>query len=445
MQVVFSLAIGLGQTKPADFGELEYDNIPHDSHDIDDSDEKDDTLKDSYGGNIYDTGIFTKYPENPTDDVYDGAANSRQKRNASENNSDGERNALDLNQLFFDKVYNVSRPERKSDEKTGEIPLRGLISAIETGLVDSADKINQDVSNREQRSAETTPQTQTEKPDDDDADDSIDVDKNFFAGIFEYTRAQRDASNESIANQTIPLKGLVDAIESTLINSAQKLQTSAATKKKSAEIVDKLPDGDTEAKERKTRSAEEGDDAKEVVEGKSHYDVAEVSPTKNINLDLLKPIAFKTPSSETNKSHESSESTGSNESDEVASTTPAAPVQPTSLTLVHESNSTHIIPNANRKTLHVQRQQISQSIFHSTLAILPTISPNNINVQAIAATTTATATTQTSTTETADAVTDKVDSPKQLNENKVSDKRQELKEKVAEVAANPIILTSQVI
>lgn len=443
MQVVFSIAICLGQTKPADFGELEYDNIPHESRDSHDSDEKDDNLKDSYGGNIYDTGIFTKYPESPTDDGYDGATDSRRKRNASENSSDGEHEALDVNQLFFDKVYNESRPERRSDEKKDEIPLRGLISAIETELVDSADKINSDVSNREQRSAETTPQTQTEKSDDDD--DSIDVNKNFFAGIFEFTRAQREATNENITNKTIPLKGLVDAVESTLINSAQKLQTAAATKNKSTEKVERISAVDTEAKERKTRSVEEDDDAKEVPEGKSHFAVEKVYPTKNLNLDLLKPIAIKTPENASSESHESSESSESNESCEVVSTTTATPVQPTSLTVVHESNSTHIIPNANTKTVHVQRQQISETIFHSTLAILPTISPNNINVQAIAATTTATATTQTSTTETVDAVTDKVDSTKQLNENKVSDKRQELKEKFAEVAANPVILTSAVI
>lgn len=440
LQVVLSLAICLGQTKPADFGELEYDNVPRDSHERDDSHETDEPLKDSNDGNVYDTGVFTKYPESPTDDEYYSAANSRQKRNTSTTDADGEHDALDLNQLFFDKVYNVSRPERNSGEKQSEIPLNGLISAIQTELVDSAEKINSEVSKRKQRSAETTPQTETEKPsdsDDDDDDDSIDVNKNFFDGIFEFTRSQRETAKEPGANKTIPLKGLVDAVESTLVNSAKKLQN--PPKKSSGEKVDKTA-VDAEANERKTRSAEEGDDDDDddKVEVRSHIGVEKVSPNKNIDLDLLNPITFKSPTSESADSHESTEST-----DEVSSTTLTAPVQPTNLTLVHTSNRTHIVPNADNKTAHLQQQQITQTVFHSTLAILPTISPNNINVPEISSngttSTTATTISQTSETDAIDAVTDKTaDSPKHSNENQETEK---LKVKVAEVAANPVILS----
>lgn len=412
-------AICLARTKPTDFGDLDYDNVPRSAEGKDDSHESEETAKDSYSGNIYDTGIFTKYPDSPTDDGGYEASYSRQKRNTS--NLD----ALDVNQLFFDKVYNASRPERNADDKKDEIPLRGLITAIETELVDSAEKINSNVSNQEQLSVETTTEIVTEKPDDDD--DSIDVNKNFFDEIFEFTRAQRQTTVEKTANKTIPLNGLVQAVESTLVNSAQKLQK-AETKKSSAEKVEKIP-ADAEVKERKTRSADhddedddDDDDEKDEKTGKNHFAVEKLTPTKNVNLDLLKPITFKTPASESSdESHE-------NESGEVSSTTPAVHVQSTNFTVVRAKNSTHIIPNADNKTIHVQHQQISQTVFHSTLAILPTISPNNINVPSIASTTT----TQTSVTETVDAVTDK---------NKESNESQKLKEKVAEVEAIPIILS----
>lgn len=416
----------MGQAKPTDFGDLKYNNASHNNLEKDDGRETDKgSVKDSYGGNVYDTGIFTKYPENPTADGYNGATISRQRRNTSENCSDNENDALDVNQLFFDKVYNVSRPIRKSDEKNVNIPLNGLISAIETELVDSAEKINSEVSIREGRSAETTTiQSGTEKPDENDDDDSIDVNKNFFDEIFEFTRAQRETTKENVANKTIKLDGLIQAVESTLVKSAQKLQKSAATKKNSGENADKTAI-DTEAKERRARSVAEE------VEEKSHIGVKKLSPSKNINLDLLSPITFKAPI------NESSESLESNETDEVPSTTHAMNVQPTNLIVLHDSNSTHIIANADKKTMHVQHQQISQTIFQSTLAILPTISPNNINVPSFATVTTTTTTTiQPSQT---DAVADTVvDSSTPMQ---VSDETKKLKEKVAEVEATPIILS----
>lgn len=178
-------------------------------------------------------------------------------------------------------------------------------------------------------------------------------------------------------------------------------------------------------------------DKDEVVEEKSQIGIEKLSPTKNINLDLLNSITFKPPKSESSESHES------NESEEVSSTTAAVILQPTTLTLVHTSNRTHIIPNADNKTVHVQTQHISHTVFQSTLAILPTISSNNINVPAITATTTTTTRTHTSDAEPHDAVTDKIESSKHLNENKASENTEKLKVKVAEVAANPIILTSQ--
>lgn len=445
MQIVFSLAFCLGQTKPADYGELEYDNVAHDSHETK-------SISESNDGTIYDTGIFTKYPESPTDEEYEPLS-LRQKRNVTTSSSEEAIDALDVNQLFFNKVYNMSRPQRQSDAKKDEkIPLNGLISAIETELVDSADKINGDVTNPKRRSApENTekppteteksptetekPPTETEKPIDTDDDDTIDVNKNFFDGIFEFTRAQRDTVNQNVT-KTFALKGLVDAVESTLFNSARKLQTNT-TKASNLESVDKIP-ADAEPIPRKTRNT--GHDSNEEEEGKeegggsgrAHYDVKKVSPTENSNLDILKPITFKTPTSESTESNES------NETEEMSTTTQTAAVheRTTNLTLVHTSNTTHIIPNADNKTIHVQHQQISETIFHSTLAFLPSISTKNMN---------APSPTTTTTTEivTVDAVADSIDStsPRNSYEKKESDKTQKLRAKYAEVAANPVILS----
>lgn len=409
-QIIFSIAISLGHAKPADYGELEYDNRPHSVDDVaprQDDDRPDDSVE-VPSGNIYDTGIFTKYPDSPTDD-----GSYRRRRATSEINSAGEHDAHDSNHLFFEKVYNVSHPEPGSGAETSEVPLDGLISAIGTELVSSAENVNLDVSNRKQRSAENgTPPSVTEK-----SNDVIDLNKNFFDEIFEFTRAERETGKANDSNKTIPLRGLVQAVESTLVKSAQKLQAAAPSKSSNENV-------DTNVKERITRSgsADDAVDSGEEVAGK-------VLEGKHINLDLLKPITFKAAASA------SSESQESHESDEVTSTTPAPlQVQPTNLLVLHESNSTHIVPNANQATVHLQRQHISQTIFQSTLAILPTIPPNSVNVPAIATTTTATQT---------DAVTDNVDSSsqKQLNENNASDQKQKLKEEVAIVEATPIILS----
>lgn len=392
------MAISYGTAMPADYGELpDYDN--------------DEKL--SYG-----LKYSEQFPDQP-EVLYESSDDDYQPPNIGElrlieeyrkkrSNPNTEKDSIDVNGQFFDDVFNVSRPERTIEAKKETIPLRGLISAIESHLVSSAQEINAR-SLRKRRSSNDTETT-----------NATDVNKNLFEGIFEYTRPQRKADDKDI---TIPLGDLVKAVESTFINSAQNLNSAPKQQKRNVDSTEENPDDEIKPKEKQQ---------------KKDYHLKKLSPSERHDLDILNPITFKSHPSKLHDVHssESDESNESHESDEDASTT-ASPIQSSNITVLESTNSTHIISSVDNKIGHIQHQQIAQTIFQSNLAILPTIPPHLINVPLPTE-----ATTEPIATDALHLANSKESITSATSEQKKELKKtQKLKEKVKEVEANPVILS----
>lgn len=245
-------------------------------------------------------------------------------------------------------------------------------------------------------------------------DDSLDIHKDLFASLFEYTRPERDTvSNDS--DIRVPLHGLVHAVETTLLNSASQINgkaiaaASAAEPTKSTTKTEVTP-SNSEDDDRKQRSIEVFSTAK--FEDTDHLTDKDLKfdpdreEAKQQDLGLLAHIAFSTPirqrDNETTIKHITARSTsednlknveeinGADESataadasdnttvESDASSTTADPFHSTNITVIKTTNTTHIVPHGD--VVHVQHQHIQQSIFHSNLAFLPTIPPHKVNI-----------------------------------------------------------------
>lgn len=338
----------------------------------------------------YDAGIFTKYPDAPVDV-------ERRKRDVAANNT-----LPPVELLHNGAQQNASRPQRQTAESEPKVQLQSLISAIESHIVHSAEQANAAVAKRSSRSAADEAKTESAA--------TVDVNKDLFEGIFEYTRPQRQATGDE--KQTVQLDGLISAVEQTLINSAQILEAKQ-TAKREAESAEH---------ERLARDLNVDDQSAERNSKEIH--LVRITPNKPSDLSLLSPITFR---STKVKSSESSESSESAESSTVAASAPRYPKDV--LAVLHSSENTHLVPSEDSKVTHLQHQQITQAIFKSSLPILPTIPPERLQTPSLPATT------DSSQEKHDDAITVP---PKPVKETE----KEKLKRKFAEVEAVPVILST---
>lgn len=401
--------------KPADYSD-QYDDTG--TSVSEDSDEK--TTLD---GN-YPTGIFTKYPNDPYDtykaDGYE--LPTAELRNRRQTNFDDTDSSIDVSKQA-DKTEDVIRSERKTNEQP-KVPLRSYISAIESDLVSKALKANSNLRRRRSTQQivdddEDNNSNDGKKGDSNRADDLVDVNKNFFEGLFNYTRPERETEDKNVK---IPLNGLIEAVETTLVHSAQNLKESTHSKRD-------VSANESNKSNESQRTSHEATDEKETKKG-AEIKVEKIAPSTNINLNLLSPITFKTVSVAPATTTELLE-------DEDVSTT-EIPIQKTALIVLQASNALSLVPGVDNKLAHVQHQEISKTVFHSSLAIFPTIPPQSINAPLLHITTTEKPIDTTITPQTSSASTK---TEQDVKHEQLLQKANKLKVKFAEIQAEPVILS----
>lgn len=374
---IILVSIALGHARPSDYDDLSPEKL---SYGLKGTDQDEDYSNPSDAHNepnaYYSTGIFTKYPDNPDD--------SESKE--------------------------VKRSERKAEDQ--KISLRSYISSIESTLLSKAQAINANVRLRRSLSAKTVDEANSSE-NITTKDGLIDANKDLFEGLFEYTRAESRSSEENVKDIKIPLNGLVQAVETTFINSAQNLkdQEILNTAKRDTNSSDNPPSN---------RNSD--------VHSMETIQVKKITPLNGHDLNILKPIAFNAAASVNLPSIPDPISCN----DELITTTEISPHQQSNLSVVHSSSTVHLVPDADQKLAHVQHQQIQQTVFHSSLAIFPTIPPQSINVPNLIKTTTQ---------ENVDDTTVTVHPITPIPEQMISVDLDKLKEKIAEIQAVPVILS----
>lgn len=274
-----------------------------------------------------------------------------------------------------------------------------------------------------------------------------------FASLHDYIRPERDTdSNET--DIKVPLHGIVHAIETTLLNSAGNIKSAP----NDTQATPAAPAHDSDEEERKERSIEtessaKTDDVDEYLDKDLKLDVADVEEPRAQNLGILSPIAFG-PSIRDREASATSTTTESASAEATdAAVEPEGKFHQTNITVIKSTNSTHFIPAGD--AIHVQHQHIQQSIFHSNLAILPTIAPSQVDVPLPSRTVGSS-----SAEDSFEATSDCGSSSEESGEGKTKcekleattvardtlkdelvKKAQKLKEQVAEVAAEPVILS----
>lgn len=373
--------IAIGHARPSDYDDLSPEKVSYGLESTEQDDNSNPSDENNEPNPYYLTGIFTKYPDNLEDD----------------NN----------------ELKEVIRSERKDEGQT--ISLRSFISSIESDLVSKAKAINANVRLRrtvnEANSSENITST----------DGIIDANKNLFEGLFEYTRAERQSSEENEKDIKIPLNGLVQAVETTLINSAQNLKDPETLKPAKRDTTS----NDNSSSKQSNRNSDESLNNKHLTE---KIQVKKISSLNVHDLNILKPIAFN--AATTVDSPSTTESILCN--DELITTTDILPNQQTNFSVVHSSNTVHLVSGADQKLTHLQHQQIQETVFHSNLAIFPTIPPQSINIPNLI---------QTTTQENVDDTTVTIRSITPIPKKTLSADLEKLKEKIGEIQADPVILS----
>lgn len=207
-------------------------------------------------------------------------------------------------------------------------------------------------------------------------DATIDVNKNFFESLFEFTRPQRKA-NDTGPITSIPLDGLVHAVENTLLNSAKGINAKAVHDETSTTTSTTVPSSTDENKNRFVRSYAENNLDKHIDEETENEEPFDFDAVKDYegeigNLELLRTIV--------NRDLSSQELTTAETAATITVPTESTTDHTlhTNITLVKSTNTTHVIPS--KSAIHVQTQSIQQSVFSSDLAILPTISSDKLNI-----------------------------------------------------------------
>lgn len=356
----------------------------------------------------YSAEIFTKYPDSSADDykpqsdeiTSDPLIVERKKRKIDVSESDP---TIDVNQQKNINSNDLNRAQRKASEPT--LSLRDFITTIENNLVDRAKVLNTNLRKRRSTENETfnddkvsneSTTTTTKHP-------LHEVHDKFFHEITNSTRPEQSTGNKT---DKIQLNGVVKAVESTLFHSAIKVKRNA-------------PD------ELNTKNKNENNDESSSID----YHVQKIDSTKdNQNLNLLNGITFKY----------------SNETETTTTTATEAPaVHKTNLTLVHSTKSVQILPYSDEKTVRVQHQHLEKTVFQSNLAIFPTLASHAINTP-LPTTTKATSTSTTTIENTNESTTDaKIESrsDKRPDKDELLSKAEQMKEKIAEVQAVPVIFS----
>lgn len=426
--------IVLANAKPSDYNEPSYDDTI--TSVSGESDENSSIIAN------YPTGVFTKYPDDPLDSyspsiIYDlPPEEARLRRQTDSNKTDA---SIDVLNKQSGEAKDVKRPERKTEEQV-KVPLRHFISAIETDLVSKALQVNSELNQqrRRKRSFERiicdddeengandddgNKESVNNKSENDTIIDSVDVNKDFFGGLFNYTRPDRESEDKDIK---IPLNGLVHAVETTLVNSAQNLKD-APSKRDVSNSTNETPDSTTDDSNESHRIDRDIVNETEVKK-QPEIKVSKISSATNV--DLLGPITFKSVATSTEESTQSDEETIS---------TTEIPIQKTNVTVVKASSSLSLVPGADKKLAHVQHQQILQTVFSSNLAIFPTIPPQIING---ALPTQIPTTDEPIETTIASKSSSNTKTEQELKHEQLMQQAQKLKEKFAEIQAEPVILS----
>lgn len=381
--------------KPADYAEEERTpyGLKYEDENVDtssDSGSSEESEPESY----YSAGIYTKYPDDPQDEYKTPSGEIVSEDTRKRRGSDTPAEPLADN-----------KTNSTSDAKP-KIALQGLIDAVEIDLVSKAKVINTDIKAAEptkEPTCDATTTSTTQKPDP----------KDFFDEIDNSTKLIKRSDDKSAK---IPLEGVVKAVESTLINSALRVKRNTeetSTEKKPDEITTAEPTDIAEGKQNESAP----------IIHVEHLSSSKVSSLLNV----LGPISASSTSAPTT-------TTTTTEAITTVPPTPAAQIHQTNLTVVHSSNTIQIIPNAADNSLHIKHQQLQKSVFHSNLAIFPTIPPETINAPLPTASTT--------TENSVDATTHVPDtSDAALKKDKLPNEIEQLEEKIAEVQADPVIVS----
>lgn len=292
-----------------------------------------------------------------------------------------------------------------------------MITAVESNLATEALQINAHLRRRR-----STPQLSGEDSNKVNYT-SNDANENLFANLFNFTRPQRDADNK---DEKIPLDGLVQAVESTLINSAENLQDSKPISNDENATNGSTTEIDASHRINRDASSEndknnESDSRKDSIVQVQKLDSANF----NQNLNILSPITFKSHVNET-----------STTSDELPATTEQPTLHKTNVTVIQASKSVSLIPATENKVAHVQHQAISETVFQSSLAIFPNIPSMNTPVQF---TTTAEDLAETTIIEQANHLPNNSEKDAKIDE--LQQNADKLMEKYQEVQAEPVILS----
>lgn len=411
LQIAFSVIV-LANANPADYNE-QYDDA---STSISGESDENPTIIENTP-----MGVFTKYPDDPNDSniapfEYDlPVEETRRRRQSDRNDTDS---SIDVSKQA-DKTDDVKRLERRTEEKA-KVPLRGLIAAIESDLVSKAFQVNSQL--RRRRSSECTVDDDDDddnKSDEDEIDEtsnynttdsSVDANQNFFKGLFNYTRPQRESEAKGVK---IQLDALVQAVESTLVESSHRIKRNVSADESSKESSDLV---------RISRDKTRDDETKE-----EQIKVEKINATKKVDLNLLSPIIFKTVLAPEKREEEASSTTEN----------PVQNIPCTNLTIIQTSDSVSLVPDSGHKLAHLQHQRITKTVFSSSLAIFPTIQPELINAPLGQVTSTAKPTVRTTVTpKSTNSKTDDISKHEQL-----AQKGEKLREEFAEIQEEPVILS----
>lgn len=362
------------------------------------------------------TGIFTKYPDDPDDsytvsEIYElptGSIRIRRKINTLTTNATS----------GGTHTQNINQSEENTEEPT-KVPLRGIITAVESDLVTKALQVNAELHQRRKRFPSNGHTSNKNVTNTASYDDSY---TNLFEGLSNITRSHRDTGNE---NEKIALDDIVDVVESTLVNSAELLREPKSINHDNGTLIETIELNESHQIKRDSENVQ-----KTEVDHVKQPDI-QVQTLNTSNLNILSPITFKP----TTVEHITVSTINSDEKTDAPTKVPVR--QKTNLDVVHVTKTISVTPNDDKNITHIQQQQISTTVFHSNLAIFPTIPPHTINTP-LSHSTSAIANDE-SVSET--TITSKLTS--NTNENdELRQKAEQLKEKFAEIEAQPVIFST---
>lgn len=355
-------------------------------------------------------GIFTKYPDDASDmfaqpETYELPDKARVRRKINE-----------MHSLRVRSPETLVMGEENKEEQT-KVPLQGIIAAIETDLVTTALLASTQLHKRQSVEHENNASAKN---------DSFDANKNLFADLFNFTRPEQAEQTDGKENEMkIPLNGLVGAVEATLINSAQNLKDTEQIQSHNDDKYEINSNSKSIGLHRIDRDTGDKIVQVQTLDGNE--------PLQSLN--ILSSIALKPVCNETELTNDAGGVDGDDNNDTISSME-YPENQRTNFTVIQASNRVSLVPDGDDKLAHVQHQAISKAVFQSNLAIFPTIAPNSLS--------TITSAQQISKEDTnpASPIVEHISSPSNSTTNKSERNLSVLREKIAEIQAPPVILSS---